>query len=963
MKQAVLAALLFLCIQESATSQSLIFADQFGGNDTQTASSIAADHDENIFVSITFYGEMDVDPGQGETKVESEGSADVALVKLTPTGELIWFIHLSSDLFENSRKVVTDDEGNVLICGYFKGTIDFDPGPGIHNLTPVGDEDGYLAKYDGDGNYLWAYRIGSSGYEEFYGVEVDSAGNVYSLGYFQNTIDFDPGAGVSNLTAIGGNANFFWKLDAGGNFIWAKQIAYTFAENLALDKEGNQFITGSFFGTVDVDPGPGVYNLSASGFSNDAFILKLDKDCNFQWAGKMSGSLGESGLCIGFDDEDRVLIGGRFDGTVDFDPGNGTYNMTSLGYYDAFLLCLLGDGAFSWAKSFGGAGWQDVSSLSVDAAGNIHLAGEFEQTCDFDPSIGTFNMTSNGYTDCYFSELDSAGNFKSAFQVGGSLDDWNAQMVLDDEDGMLTCGHFSWITDFDPGPEEYNLTSYTGWDGFAAKYCTAYTIENFVSICEGDSVFAGGAWQTEPGDYFDYYDPTIGCDSTVITHLSITEPEVDLGNDTSICENSTLLLDAGIAGATYLWSTGDTTQIIEVSEAGTYSVTVTIASGCIATDDMEVTLSTSPVVDLGMDLSMCEGNAVILNAGNSGADYLWSTGETTKKITVTEGGLYSVTVTNASGCSGYDTVLITVSPLPEVDLGADAAFCAGASVLLDAGNNGSDFLWNTGAITQTLLVTVGGAYSVSVTDANGCTGSDSVFILENPLPQVNLGDDLEICDGDTAILDAGNAGSSFLWSTGETSQAIYATAASPYSVAVTDLKGCAGSDTINVWLHPLPEVYFITGDTTVCLSSASVQLPLAFPWGGEYSGNGVEGDDFNPAIAGMGEHVITYSYTDSFGCSNEATIIITVTVCTGVGGREASAFRVFPNPTSGVFTISQLHSGYADLYLTDASGRRLMHIPVRAESETEVDLGSFPAGIYLLTSGQGTLIEKVVVQR
>jgi hypothetical protein len=813
--------LLFLFSFSVSRSQQLIFADQFGGSDTQSAQAIAADDEENLFVAITFYDELDADPGPGEWELEAEGSADVALVKLNSDGEFQWVIHLSSNLFEGAGKVVTDHEGSVFICGYFKGTIDFDPGPAEQNLTPVGNEDGYLAKYDADGNYLWAYRLGSSGYEEFYGMDVDSAGNIYSMGYFQNTIDFDPGAGVSNLTAIGGNANFFWKLDKDGNFIWAKQIPYTFAEDLALDADASIFVSGSFYGTVDFDPGSGTYNLTASGFGNDAYLLKLDGDGNFQWAGKMSGSSEESALCIGFDEGGKVLLGGRFQGTVDFDPGMGTANLTSVDYHDAFVECFNADGTFSWVMSYGGAGWQDASSISVDGSGHVHLAGQFEQTVDFDPSMNSFELTSNGYTDGYHLQLDDAGAFVSVFQVGGTLDDWFQQMVLDDEGGLLICGHFSWVTDFDPSASEYNLTSYTGWDGFAAKYCTAYTIEHFVSICEGDSIFVGGGWQTEAGDYFDDYDPAFGCDSTVITHLSVSETEVNLGNDTAICEHQELMLDAGNAGASYLWSTGETTQLIVAQEGGTYSVIVT--------------------------------------------------------------------------------------------------------------------------------------------DGNGCAGADTISILEYPLPQVTLDSVGGFCEGDSALLDAGNSDAAFLWSTGETTQMIYATETGAYWVTVTDANGCSNSDTTEVTVYPLPVVYFASGDTVVCLSSASVQLPEAFPWGGEYSGDGVSGNEFNPAIAGEGEHVITYSYTDSFGCTREASIIITVTVCTGAGEPQASWLCVFPNPAGGSLTIRQLHSDDDDLFLVDEWGQMIQQIQLNGESTVELDLSAFPAGIYFLTARQGRLVEKVVV--
>ncbi|MCY7408799.1 MAG: hypothetical protein LH473_00870, partial [Chitinophagales bacterium] len=591
---------LFLLFQ-NAQAQSLMYADQLGGNDTQSATSIAADHNENTFVSIVFYNEVDVDPGAAVVKLTSKGSGDIAVTKLSSAGSFIWAFQLGGSDFEGANKITTDMDGNVLISGYFKSTIDFDPGAAIHNLTPTGEQDGFLAKYDNNGNYLWAYKIGSTGFEEFYGLDVDSSGNVYTTGYFQNTIDFDPGAGITNLTAIGGNALFIWKLDKNGIFVFAKQIAIVTAHDLKLDESKNIYITGEFFGTVDFNPGNGTFNLTASGFNTDAFVLKLNGDGIFQWSISMSGTSYESGKSIDIDHAGHVLIGGYFQGTVDFDPGNGIYNLASTGYYDSFIECFNNDGSFVWVKTYGGVAWDDVTAIAVDATSNIHLTGAFEQTTDFDPSGSSFQLTSKGYTDGYHLVLDSAGNFISAFQLGGILDDCISKMVLDDEGGILTCGYFSWIVDFDPGIEENNLTTYSGWDGFAAKYCTSISVENFVTICEGESYFTAGAWQTEPGDYYDYYDPTIGCDSIVITHLSLSEPLVLLGTDAGVCEGDSLLLDAGNTGAQFIWNTGATTQTIYVTTGATYSIEVTDNNGCKNSDTITVTLNPLPLISFAYD--------------------------------------------------------------------------------------------------------------------------------------------------------------------------------------------------------------------------------------------------------------------------------------------------------------------------------------------------------------------------
>ncbi|MDQ2180868.1 hypothetical protein M0051_19540, partial [Marinifilum sp. D714] len=263
---------------------------------------------------------------------------------------------------------------------------------------------------------------------------------------------------------------------------------------------------------------------------------------------------------------------------------------------------------------------------------------------------------------------------------------------------------------------------------------------------------------------------------------------------------------AGNPGSSYLWSNGATTQTITVNTSGNYSVVVTDANGCSATDDVNVTVHPNPVVDLGLDQETCEGGSITLDAGNSGATYLWSNGATTQTITVSTSGNYSVVVTDANGCSATDDVNVTIHPNPVVDLGVDQETCEGGSITLDAGNAGSTYLWSNGATSQTIIVNTSGNYSVVVTDANGCSATDDVNVTVHPNPVVDLGLDQETCAGGAITLDAGNPGSTYLWSNGETTQDITVSTSGSYSVVVTDANGCSATDDVNVTIYPNPVV-------------------------------------------------------------------------------------------------------------------------------------------------------------
>jgi hypothetical protein len=792
----------------TSKAQSLVTAEIFHGNDAQVTPTVTTDSENNIICATGFYDDLDANPGPGVLNFNSAGSMDVALTKLNPAGDLIWSKHLSGTLFQTPQVIKTDANDNVFIFGYFNGTVDMNPGAGVTNLVSAGSDDVYVGKYDPDGNLLWAVRTGGTGTEQSYGFDVDADGNAVLHGYFQNTVDFDPGAGTANLTAGFAGSNFLLKLNGDGTYQSAISMGSAYGNKMLLDDAGNVYITGLFWETVDFNPGAGVFNLTAAGFSSDTYILKLNSANVFQWAGIISGNSSEQGTALAFNEAEQTLyVGGFFEGTIDINPGVAVQNLASLAYVDAFLVKLnANDGSLIWGNGFGGTGFQNLNSMEVASSGDLWITGNFENTVDFDPGVGVANLTSAGFFDIYKLTLETSGAYIDAVKIGNNNSDYSNCLAIDNEGAIIISGTFEGVVDFDPGDVTFNLnTLFTGWDGFIAKYCTVYTIHNDVSICEGQSYFAGGAEQTEPGDYYDYFTPVEGCDSIIITHLTISNPVVNLGPNTSICAGNSLTLDAGNIGSTYLWNTGATTQTIAVTAAGTYSVTVTTASGCIASDAITISVTAAPNVNLGADITACADETVILNAGNPGANYLWNTGAVTQTINASTTGTYSVVVTNIAGCTDADIINVTINALPVVSLEAAPDFCEGAVVILDAANPGSNYLWNTGATTQTLSVTESGTYAVTVTNAAGCDATDVITLTEHPNPLVDLGDDIIVCADEIITLDAANIGADYLWNNGATTQTITVTESGTFGVVVTNNFGCTDNDLINITIHPLPD--------------------------------------------------------------------------------------------------------------------------------------------------------------
>jgi hypothetical protein len=681
-KQITLFAFVFFLFTQTY-AQTFKWAAQIGGNDYDTGEDIAVDSSNNVYMVGIFNSAADFDPGVNTYNLASAGAQDVYIVKLDSNKNFIWAVRVGGAQQDFAYSIAVSGS-SVYICGNFRDTADFNPGIAVNNLVSYGGSDIFVLKLDTASNFIWAKQIGGTGNDVAEKLTLDHAGNILICGEFQNTVDFDPGAGVQNMISNGSADAYVLKLDANGNYTWAGHYGNSpgqFAYGIATDAANAVYVTGEFYGTTDFDPGAGVYNLVASGFNANIYVLKWSAAGNFIWADNMGNSSGgDEGVAIKTDGAGNPVITGTYYGTVDFDPDiTGTFNLTAAGTDgDIFVLKLTSSaGAFMFAKSMGGTGLDQPYGLALNSAGAIYVAGFFSLTADFDPGIPVFNLTASGAADAFIAELDASGNFLWAYGFGGTDFDFARGMTAHGSD-VYTCGVFAYTADFDLGLPVYPLSSFLNTsDAFLLKlrFCTpAQTAINY-SLCPGDSVFAGGAYQHNAGIYYDYYTAADGCDSIVTTTVQYTFT-LNLGDSVNSCIGQSVLLDANTAGAAYLWSTGATTASISVTFTGSYWVSVTY-NGCVQEDTVLVIFHLLPFVNLGNDTAICTTSSLTLDAGAGFTSYLWTDGSTNQTFTLNGSagaGVYtvSVLVSDSFGCPGSGVLIITVNLCTGIDYGSSA---------------------------------------------------------------------------------------------------------------------------------------------------------------------------------------------------------------------------------------------------------------------------------------------------
>jgi hypothetical protein len=493
MKKMLFLILLLVCFASMLPAQNFQWATRTGGDSGEWGSYVTTDAFENSYLAGNFKSTVDFDPTTGVFNVTALGLNDVFIRKLDPSGAFLWAKRIG-DVNANVgvSSIVTNGSGLSVITGGFSGTVDFDPGSGTFYMNAGSAFNTFVMELDNNGNFVWARCFIDNTGSIARSSAVDNAGNIYTVGDYSSTIDLDPGTGVCNFSITGiYNEPFISKLDANGNFVWAKKLdvpnSSAYFLRVDVDAGNNLYVMGQFSGTIDFDPGPGVYNLNAS--SAGGFYLKLNANGNFSWVRDAV-----SGLSMDVTGAGMVYSTGSFWGMKDFDPGIPVFNLTSTGAQDGFVLKLDSSGNFVWARSFEGATSLSTSigyCIKTDPWDNVFIYGQLQHTVDFNPGVGVYSLTAN-YDDAFYVKLNANGNFIKAFQTGASGDAVGSCIALTVNGNLYTTGSFIGTVDFDPSNAVFNLTtpSNTGYpDLYFRKFSSVLSVDEFANTDPDMEIF------------------------------------------------------------------------------------------------------------------------------------------------------------------------------------------------------------------------------------------------------------------------------------------------------------------------------------------------------------------------------------------------------------------------------------------------------------------------------------------
>lgn len=1000
----ILCILSFISVFGNAQNLAFQWAKSISGSGPEVGYGVTLDASGNVYSAGSFSGTTDFDPGVATVTVTTAGTEDIYISKLDASGNFVWAKTIGASGSDVARSITSDAAGNIYVTGYFAGTVDFDPGAAVYNLTSTGGLDIFVLKLSSAGTFVSAFSVGgASGTDVARSISVDGSNNIYITGYYFGTADFDPGVGTTTLSASAGFDIHVCKYTSAGVLVFAKSMGgATITEmgtSLKVDASGNVYVGGFFGNTVDFDPGVGTYTMTSFG-PQDPFILKLNTTGNFIWAKQVGNTFGNGLGDIALDGLGNVLATGAFYGTVDFDPGVGVANLTEVGsgMGDCFILKLDGSGNYIWATSFGSTSSEGGVAIRTDAANNIYTTGTFQTTVDFDPGVGVYNLTAAS-SDVFISKLNAAGNFLAAVKFGGSAVDVANSIAVDASNNVYTTGSFNTTADFDPGSPAFPITSAGSTDAFVQKlfpcvqptFPTSTTASVNLSICPGQSttlsatgsgtvswftsststtVLGSGSNFTTPtlttGTYTYYAEAFTCMNSANRTPVTITvnpTPTITVNSGTVCNGSSFTVIPSGASTYSYMNSTtGSSCVTGPILTNTSFSLIGTSVNGCTNTASSSITVVSLPNITVGPPSAVvCNGSYITLFSGGA-STYTWVSGPVTPTFAVnpTVFSTYTVVGTSSLGCTSSNTINVGVLTTPTVNLSASSAnICSGDASTLTA-SGATSYLWNTSATTSTISVTPSTTTTYTVTGTIlSCTDTKLITISVTPSPTISIANSSSvICTGGSATLSIIGAASSYTWNTGPTTTSIVVTPTTNTTYTAAGFTGaCYGLAVTTVSVGSSITVNASATNSNICIgATTTITASGATTYTWNTSSN-------SASIVVSPTTTTTYSVNGTSGsCLGSSNTTVFVNACVGIHEYENNlSLSIYPNPISGNDKINIHLDINADLQIIDVLGKTIISVNLN-QGDNSINVSQLNAGIYYfeIKNENGKTSKKVI---
>lgn len=777
------------------------------GFNQDSGESVCVDSHDNIIIT----GYYDAYLGIGNGTLIAKGGKDFFIAKYDKNGNFIWRVNHGSNLDDIATSISCDINDNIFISGEFAGNINF----GTTSLAANGNLNTFLAKYNKTGNFQWAKSFGNS---------ENNASHAYNTcDNYGNSYIFYKSEQANNMAKI-------HKFNDEGIEIFNKNfggIGNINPKAIKIDPSQNIFLAGNFSGLTNF----GDANLNSIADS-DYFVSKFDNNGNFKYKHIIGSSNSNSANAICINNLNNLIAAGHFSNSI-FVNSN---SYTSSGEND--ILMVKYEANFSFKEINISSNNCDPNDMCIDIE-VINGLAPYNFYCDnvlIPPnicglSIGTHEIIAVDANNCFIKtniELNPLQGPQITLPANTSICPFSSA-TLDAGNGNFSYLWNNYQTSSSIEVSETGNYSVTVTD--LGTGCSASASTNVIQIpnpdllAETDSLCFGEELSITTFQTYSYYLWSNGTANQYFTSgeggyhwvrvydalsqcyfydtiMFVYYPkiEINLGNDIVICDGDSVMISAPTNFIAYLWNDGSTSSSIWLSQAGNFELTVTDNNGCTASDNINVNIGLSPIIDLGEDFSICTNQNIILNpnAEQENLTYLWSDNSSDERLSINESGTYWVKVSEESGCAAYDTIIVTIYPEAVLNLGPDIEFCYGDSYFFELEDIYQTYQWSNGESSNSILVSNTQTLILSVTDSNNCQAKDSINFIEHDLIEPFMGYDTTFCEGENHILRLNKDYFKYLWQNGSTNATFSVKKAGNYAVTVYDNIGCSGSTEINV---------------------------------------------------------------------------------------------------------------------------------------------------------------------